>query len=82
MSDLFWNTVTDDMRKDFYDLYFICQGVPLKQIFEKADQKYPAVRDFEVQAIKRLVFFGNAENESEPSPIGKCVVANRKRIFH
>lgn len=54
-------------RKDFYDLYFICQGVPLKQIFEKANQKYPAVRDFEVQATKRLVFFGNAENESDPS---------------
>lgn len=54
-------------RKDFYDLYFICQGVPLKQIFGKADQKYPAVRDFEVQATKRLVFFENAENETDPS---------------
>ena len=54
-------------RKDFYDLYFICKNIPLKQLFKKADQKYPSVRDFETQATKRLVYFENAEDESEPS---------------
>lgn len=54
-------------RKDFYDLYFICKNIPLKQLFRKADQKYPSVRDFETQATKRLVYFENAEDESEPS---------------
>jgi len=54
-------------RKDFYDLYFICKNISLKQIFKKADQKYPSIRDFETQATKRLVYFENAENESEPS---------------
>lgn len=54
-------------RKDFYDLYFICKSMPLKQLFKKADQKYPSIRDFEAQATKRLVYFENAENETEPS---------------
>ena len=54
-------------RKDFYDLYFICKNIPLKNLFKKAEQKYPSVRDFETQTTKRLVYFENAENESEPS---------------
>lgn len=53
-------------RKDFYDLYFICQNIPLQQLFQKAPQKYVSIRDFETQTVKRLVFFGNAENDSEP----------------
>jgi len=56
-------------RKDFYDLYFICKNLPLKQLFKKARQKYPSVRDFEAQTTKRLVYFENAENESELSLI-------------
>lgn len=54
-------------RKDFYDLYFICKKISLLQIFDKAPQKYPSVRDFEAQTTKRLVYFDNAENESEPA---------------
>jgi hypothetical protein len=53
-------------RKDFYDLYFICQKIPLRGLLDLAPQKYPSVRDFEVQVIKRLVFFENAENQVDP----------------
>ncbi len=53
-------------RKDFYDLYFICQMVPLKRLLDLAPQKYPSVRDFEAQVVKRLVFFENAENQVDP----------------
>lgn len=53
-------------RKDFYDLYFISQTIPLKQLLDLAPQKYPSVRDFEVQVVKRLAFFENAENEADP----------------
>ncbi len=53
-------------RKDFYDLYFICQTIPLTKVFNKANLKYPSVRDFEVQTTKRLVFFENAEKETDP----------------
>ena len=53
-------------RKDFYDLYFICQIVPIKQLLALASQKYHSVRDFESQAVKRLVFFESAEQEADP----------------
>jgi predicted nucleotidyltransferase component of viral defense system len=68
-------------RKDFYDLYFICKDIPLKQIFRQADQKYPSVRDFETQAIKRLVYFENAENESDPSLLEKVSWQAVKKYF-
>ena len=54
-------------RKDFYDLYFICQGMPLRLLFDKAPQKFPSIRDFEVQVVKRLVYFGSADYDPEPS---------------
>ncbi|HMR99050.1 MAG TPA: nucleotidyl transferase AbiEii/AbiGii toxin family protein [Anaerolineales bacterium] len=53
-------------RKDFYDLYFIAQAVPLKELFEIAPKKYPSVRDFEVQVTKRLVYFDSADNDPDP----------------
>lgn len=54
-------------RKDFFDLYFICQNVPLRILFDKAPKKFPSVRDFEVQVVKRLVYFGSADYDPEPS---------------
>jgi len=53
-------------RKDFYDLYFICQKMPLQKILDLAPQKYANVRDFETQSVKRLVYFENAEADVDP----------------
>ncbi|MBM4425963.1 MAG: nucleotidyl transferase AbiEii/AbiGii toxin family protein [Chloroflexi bacterium] len=53
-------------RKDFYDLYFICQQITLRKLLDLSTQKYPYVRDFEVQVTKRLVYFDNAEEETNP----------------
>lgn len=53
-------------RKDFYDLYFVCQKIPLKSLLNLAPKKFPSVRDFETQVIKRLVHFDTAEDEAEP----------------
>lgn len=68
-------------RKDFYDLYFICKIKPIKQLFEKASIKYPSVRDFEAQTVKRLVYFDNAEDESEPSLIDNVSWQTVKEFF-
>ena len=53
-------------RKDFYDLYFICQKIPLRMILAMAPRKYPSVRDFETQTVKRLVYFENADTDPDP----------------
>ena len=53
-------------RKDFYDLYFICQKTPLRELLNLAPQKYASVRDFEAQTVKRLVYFENADADEDP----------------
>jgi hypothetical protein len=56
-------------RKDFYDLYVICQRLTLRDLLNLAPQKYPATRDFEAQVVKRLAYFARADQEEEPSLI-------------
>jgi predicted nucleotidyltransferase component of viral defense system len=68
-------------RKDFYDLYFIGQRVPLPHLFQKSSIKFSSVRDFEAQALKRLVYFENAENESEPILLEKISWQTVKEYF-
>ncbi|MDX9993592.1 MAG: nucleotidyl transferase AbiEii/AbiGii toxin family protein [Anaerolineales bacterium] len=53
-------------RKDFYDLYFICQQIPLRALLDLAPRKYAGIRDFEAQVVKRLVYFENAEADADP----------------
>jgi hypothetical protein len=67
-------------RKDFHDLYAICQSVSLRTLFDLAPQKYPSVRDFEAQVVKRLVFFERAEQE-EPLPLIEEVAWETVKAF-
>jgi hypothetical protein len=55
-------------RKDFHDLYAICQRTSLKGLFELAPRKYPAVRDFAAQAVRHMVYFERADQET-PVPL-------------
>lgn len=68
-------------RKDFYDLYFICKSLSLRELLDKAPQKYPSVRDFEVQVVKRFVFFENAENETNPVLLNEIDWQSVKNFF-
>jgi hypothetical protein len=69
------------MRKDFYDLYFITQNIPLPRLYELAPQKYPSVRDFEAQTIKRLVYFENAEQDADPDLLQPLAWQDVKAYF-
>ena len=50
-------------RKDFLDLYIICQQIPLQEILGQASNKYPGVRDFTSQVAKRLAYFDRADQD-------------------
>ncbi len=55
-------------RKDFHDLYAICQRMSLRKLFDMAPSKYPSVRDFEAQVTRHMVYFERAEQET-PVPL-------------
>ena len=59
-------------RKDFHDLFAICQRLSLRQMLDSAPQKYPHTRDFEAQVVRRLAYFERAEQE-EPVPLLQAV---------
>ena len=50
-------------KKDFIDLYAICQRVPLARLLALGPRKFPEARDFPLQALKALCFFDDAERD-------------------
>jgi hypothetical protein len=55
-------------RKDFLDLYVICQQIPLRKLLDLAPSKYPSLRDYEAQVVRHMVYFERAEQET-PVPM-------------
>lgn len=51
-------------RKDFHDLYEICQNTSLRTLLDLAPRKYPSMRDFEAQVVRHMVYFERAERET------------------
>jgi hypothetical protein len=53
-------------RKDFYDVFFIAQTIPLEKLFDMSATKYPYVRDFPSLVFKNMVLFDNADRDVQP----------------
>jgi hypothetical protein len=55
------------MRKDFYDIFFIAEQIPLDELFARAKQKYPHTRNFAIRVLTALVDFDVAEQQADPT---------------
>jgi len=53
-------------RKDFVDLYFVSQRMPIDGLLDDAEAKYPFSRDFPLMAVTSLVRFENADIDAPP----------------
>ena len=53
-------------RKDFIDLYVLCQTIPLDTLLQAGTKKYPQMRDFAIMAVESMVSFENADREIPP----------------
>ena len=51
-------------RKDFIDLYFIAQVIPLETLLERSREKFPYVRNFPLMSLQAMVDFDIAENQA------------------
>ena len=54
-------------RRDFVDLYLLCQEIELSQLLEKAPDKFGHVDDFALQALKGLADLSLTEGEPMPT---------------
>jgi hypothetical protein len=54
-------------RKDYHDIYVICQQLSLTDLLDLAPGKFPHIRDFQTQVVKRLAYFERADQEQPPT---------------
>jgi hypothetical protein len=53
-------------RRDFVDLYLLCERLPLAEMLERSSDKFGHVRDFPLQALKGLADLSLAAGEPMP----------------
>jgi hypothetical protein len=68
-------------RKDFFDLYFVTRTIPLDDLLAYGEQKYRHARDFEVEAVRSLAFFANADRDITPDLIEEVSWETVKSFF-
>jgi hypothetical protein len=54
-------------KRDFVDLFLLCQRLPLAEILERSEEKFGHVRDFPLQALKGLADTSVADLEPMPA---------------
>lgn len=70
------------IRRDFIDLYFICQGgIPLKKILSFYERKFGKLASNIIHIQKRLVYFVDAESEKMPKTLKPVIWKEIKRYF-
>ncbi len=68
-------------RKDFIDLYAICQRLPLSRLLAFGSQKFRHARDFRLQALKALCFFEDADRDPPAVMLSPVDWDQVKRFF-
>ena len=53
-------------RRDFVDLYLLCQQIPLSELLARSQDKFGHVNDFALQAIKGLADLSLTQGEPMP----------------
>jgi len=73
---------TRGAKRDFIDLYFICQsGYQLEQLLDIYDKKYKNLAAAEIHIMKSLVYFDDAEPDEMPKMLKKAAWKDIKKYF-
>ena len=73
---------TRGARRDFIDLFFICQsGYRLKQLLDIYDKKYKNLAATEIHIMKSLVYFEDAESDEMPKMLKETKWEDIKKYF-
>jgi len=73
---------TRGAKRDFIDLYFICQsGYRLKKLLNIYDKKYKNLATTKTHIMKSLVYFEDAESDEMPKMLKKAAWEDIKKYF-
>lgn len=67
--------------RDFMDLFFICQTVPLDALFALAARKYPESKEFLTLSLRALAYFEDAERDPPPPTLLPARWPDVRRFF-
>jgi hypothetical protein len=68
-------------RKDFFDLYVIIRRIPLPDLLQAGERKYPQVRDFKLMSLEALLQFDNADRDHQPDMLTDLSWENVRLYF-
>jgi hypothetical protein len=68
-------------RKDFYDLYFLAQQIPIEEMLNQGKRKYPQVRDFGMMVLTALADFSAAEEQADIDTTPRVSWQDIKQFF-
>ena len=73
---------TRGAKRDFVDLYFICQSdYRLRQLLDIYDKKYKNLAAAEIHIMKSLIYFDDAESDEMPKMLKKVAWEEIKKYF-
>ena len=73
---------TRGAKRDFIDLYFICQsGYQLEQLLDIYDKKYKNLAMTGMHIMKSLIYFDDAESDEIPKMLKKVEWSKIKKYF-
>ena len=72
---------TRGARKDFIDLYFICQKIDLRSLLKIFAKKYKNINFNLLHILKSLIYFRDAEKDPQPLMLKKLSWVKVKKFF-
>jgi len=68
-------------RKDFYDLYFIAQHIPIEEMLRRGPEKYPYAKDYAMMALISMTDFTNADRQAPVETFPSVLWGEIKTFF-
>ena len=68
-------------RKDFYDLYFIAQHIPIEEMLRRGPEKYPYAKDYAMMALISMTDFTNADRQAPVETFPSVLWGEIKAFF-
>lgn len=77
-----WAIASRGTKRDFFDIYFIAQKIPLARILSLYEEKYKNLASNRPHLLRSLTYFANAEGDPNPTVLDKEVTWEMvKRFF-
>lgn len=76
-----WAIASRGTKRDFFDLYFIAQKIPLGKILSLCEEKYENLAPNRPHLLRSLTYFADAEGDPDPTVLDKEITWEKVKGF-